>query len=423
MTIFVHAGGDTDDNRVVMYHTTFPEQVPVSMATETESTVFKQLEVSQQTPIFSVNSSYGLNILRNVTDTDGVTGTVTFNEGEFALATGTDAGGSAVLDTRERGRYQSGFPARVGIGVRVPSLPTGDQDAKWGYFDDNNGFGWGVDANGFYIFVLRDGTETKTHRNDWLDPLDGTGASGLTIDLTAGLIFQATFTWYGYGSIQYSFLPISASGKNYMTEMHRIERLSGTGVSILNPNLPIRARVDNNGETSTFGIRVGGRQFSVIGPFAPRQHVTTAVTSFSGPTVTTTPYPVVSVRRRAGNLYDGLAITLGGVDILSDTTLVLRVIAGGTLGGSPSWAIAPLHDTSTTGVEFDTSATSVTGGTCVFGQLIVVNQRERLGFNNDAPLDVILGASGSDVLTVTVEQLSGSSTPAITALWRINEEA
>jgi hypothetical protein len=55
--------------------------------------------------------------------------------------------------------------------------------------------------NGGYI--LSKTTDTEYPRSTWFDPLDGTGPSGYTLDLTRMQMWYIDFSWYGAGSIRW----------------------------------------------------------------------------------------------------------------------------------------------------------------------------------------------------------------------------
>lgn len=222
-------------------------------------TPFNEQYFVQKKAIFSLNSAWGISRLRNDIVTTG-SGAVSENNGEIVVSTGTTASSSVKLQSIERGQYIAGAEAEVGVGIRIPTLPTGSQNAMWGYFDDENGFGFGVDSTDFYTFIRRNGTTTKTYREDWnIDPLDGTGESELNNALQI-IVWQIDFTWYGYGKISY-IANVANTNEQQRFQLHSF--IPSDQNSIVDPNQPITVVVENGETTSDFSIRVGGRQFSI----------------------------------------------------------------------------------------------------------------------------------------------------------------
>lgn len=190
--------------------------------------------------------------MRYTVSTVGTGGSVQETNGEFKLQSGTTANGLAVLSTNQRGQYYAGSMGQAGIGVRIPTLPTGTAFAEWGYTDGNNGFLFGVDATGKYVaYVTGSGVTTKTYQPAWnIDTLDGAGNSGMTIDLAEGHVSQIDFTWYGYGDIEYSYYISNATTfKIEKVPFHRT-KIDGSA-SIADPNQPLTFRVGNGASNTT----------------------------------------------------------------------------------------------------------------------------------------------------------------------------
>lgn len=216
----------------------------------------------------AVQPMWGVSRLRDtVTGSNG--GTVTSDAGgELKLSTDATSNALARLRTRKAGRYRSGDLAELGVMVRFGSDVSGGtagQDAKWGGFTSNNGFGWGVDGQGLYVFRRNGGKINKTHQSDWnRDRLDGNDESGLDLDLSDGTVFHVLYGWYGTRPIRF-FAEVNDPklNLNRLIEVHRT-RVTG-GPSIEDPDLPVSVELDNNGTSSAQDMFVGGRQYTLIG--------------------------------------------------------------------------------------------------------------------------------------------------------------
>ena len=222
----------------------------------TVSSQFNELRVARKFPIVELTSVYGVSVLRDVVTTTG-SGTVTNTSTEYSVSTTASVADSAILESAMRGRYEAGFAGEAGIGVRIPSLPIGDQIARFGLFDSQNGAFFGVTSANTFVAVRRGGVDTVINQSAWnVDKLDGTGPSGATLTLSKGNIFQIVFTWYGYGVIE--FRVVIPDPTTLAQEVITVNRFSPTGqTSFVDPNQPLRAQVNNN-TTAAFSIYLLG---------------------------------------------------------------------------------------------------------------------------------------------------------------------
>lgn len=386
------------------------------------SSQFNELMVSQRTPIVELKSVYGLSDLRDIVETTG-SGTVTNTTVEFQVSVTAGATDSATLDSAERGRYMPGYAGQAGIGVRIPDPPAASQIFRWGLLDDQNGayFGQSV-ANGIFVAIRRAGSDTIIPQTSWnVDPLDGTGPSGITLNLALGNIFQITFTWYGYGVIEFNVVLQNPSTlAQQVVTVHRFKPTNQT--SFADPNLPLRAQIVNAGSAVERSIFVGGRQYSILGKFDPSFRITSERRSA---TVDTTGVPVISFQRKpifpAGSgRSNSVSVTLEGVDIITSLDVYFQIIVGGTL--NTSFADFP---TATTGIpnnetalRVNATATTITGGEVVFQGV----GSSSSGSSRDLATADLLDFELPDDQIVSLVIGSFSGTPAVSAVFRVTEE-
>jgi hypothetical protein len=159
----------------------------------------------------------------------------------------------------------------IGLGVRstrpIDSY-TGDQYVQWGYYDEENGFGFGIDSTGLYVFYRRDGSDTKIYRSNWSnDPMDGTGLSGYDVDPTELMIWQIDYTWYGAGEIAWYLnkrvedFVSPRNNRQLLNVYDPVEDNNFQGPSLLQPDLPFTVEANNGSTTEDVGITVTGRAF------------------------------------------------------------------------------------------------------------------------------------------------------------------
>lgn len=386
------------------------------------SSQFNELMVSQRTPVVELKSVYGLSDLRDIVETTG-SGTVTNTTVEYQVSVTAGATDSATLDSAERGRYMPGYAGQAGIGVRIPDPPAASQIFRWGLLDDQNGayFGQSV-ANGIFVAIRRAGSDTIIPQTSWnVDPLDGTGPSGTTLNLALGNIFHITFTWYGYGVIEFNVVLQNPSTlAQQVVTVHRFKPTNQT--SFADPNLPLRAQIVNAGLAVERSIFVGGRQYSILGKFDPSFRITSERRSA---TVDTTGVPVISFQRKpifpAGSARsNSVSVTLEGVDIITSLDVYYQIIVGGTL--NTPFVDFPTATTripnNETALRVNATATTITGGEVVFQG---VGSSAPGSSRNLATADLLdFELPDDQIVSLVIGSFSG--TPAVSAVFRVTEE-
>lgn len=329
----------------------------------------ESVTASRVTDVYAL-PTYGTTDRRDVVTVTGG-GTVTAADGELSVATSAAANDTAQLDTVDRSAYIPGSQGQVGIGVRVPTLPADDQVGRWGLYDDANGFGWAVDADGAYLFYRSDSTETEIRLEDAnIDPLDGSGPSSRTLDMTDGHVYHIDFVWYGYGAIVWSVMLDRPDGSSRVYPVH-VYNPDGV-LSIEDPNQAIRIDVENGATGGAFDLRVGGRQFSQYRGDVRRQardlhQPVYDVTLSAEPDWT----PLICARRKStvNSRPNSIRSWLVGYSLLASANLETRMTVDDSVTGG-TWGAPTGVDAGETSIETNTSMTSVTPGDVVHRGLL-----------------------------------------------------
>lgn len=386
----------------------------VRVVNDNESQFGESLVVNR-TPIIELNGSYGFSLLRDEQATTG-TGTVTSNgTGEILVSSGATTGSSACLESAEIGRYIPGYGAQLGIGARIENLITGDQEARVGGIGANkqNGFYFGVDSTGVFVARRRDGVvKDKTYQPDWnLDPLDGTGDSGVVLTLTQGNVLQIDFTWYGYGQIRFGVLAV-VDGKQSFIPCHSL-RVDGE-TSVASPNLKVCVEVDNNTTAEDVSVYVGGRQYSIIGNYVPKYRFTG---DFRGDVDTsTTVVPLISFRRKSD--FSDRSIKIEGYDsIVTGEPAVMELRLDPTLTNA-AFDTPTDYTPSETALESDTSATAIDGGLVLWTQLVEAGQNKNTATLSVSEVDLDI-PNGQ---TITLCARTVANTGSLKSCFRMREE-
>lgn len=362
--------------------------------------IFGQINTAEYTPIVERKPLPVISVIRD--DIVGA-GAVSVVNGEIQI----DAtAGLTSLYTRDFGRYLPGLIGLAGIGVRFQNPTSGHYEIGYGNGNGNR-FGLELDEGEWYTFIESGGVRWyRNPRSNWDDPLDGTGASGLTVD-ESQFVLRMPFGWYGYLSINWVIAVSTASGDQLIT----IDTSGGRAgaVTVEQPDLPIFAEATN-------GIMyVGGRQYGVYGRYNPQKRITCS--EIVNKTGVTALAPIVSFRVKNTTQWRGVPISVLNGTVLATADSEYEIIIGGTLTGAVFADFADI-DPNETALQVDTSATAISGGYKAYADLVLGGQ----GSNAGEPRDLLsrLNLPENSIVTLAVRPL-GASTD-VTAILRAEEE-
>jgi len=167
----------------------------------------------------------------------------------------TNGSGSKVTRTTDRYHYY-----QPGVGVLViQTMGMGDSGKngnirKWGLYDDNDGLYWELSGSTLCV-EIRSSTSgvvdsSNVPRSSWNgDKLDGTGISGMVLDLTKENFYWIDFAWLGVGVVRFGVLAPDGS----RAVCHTFQNPNAnTGPYMRTATLPIR--YENYNKSGTAGI-------------------------------------------------------------------------------------------------------------------------------------------------------------------------
>lgn len=388
--------------------------LPVSID-GTNTDAFGRIRVSQPYTLFDSQNRYAADNQFDVATTG--TGTTTFLPNEAAVKMEVTAGGvgSVVRQSYRSMPYQPGKGLLVLATFVMDSSQNVDLTQRVGYFNTQNGvFFQRVD--GVYSFVLRSsstptpGTPSDirtVNQDDWNgDKLDGTGASGLTLDPSKAQILWMDFEWLGVGSVRCGFI---INGEYIVC--HTFNNANDiTSVYMTTAILPVRYEITT---TSAIAASMKAICCSVVSEGGFEQtsidHVARR-TSVLG-TIGSTFLPVVSIR--LGNTTLGSVVLPNRLQVLPTTNQNYEValVKNAELTGA-SWS----NVATDSNVQFDVSASAMANGSIVQTEYVTTsgsggtgNLSAPTGYNWDLQLGVSL-ANVSDTMTVAIRTVSGATT-------------
>lgn len=370
---------------------------------------FGRLRVSQPFTLFDSQNRYAADPAFDTSLTGSGTSTFLPNESAVSLAVTTASGDKVVRQTKRYFPYQPGKSLSL-LSTFVMAAAKANLRQRVGYFDTNNG-----------LFLQRNGTELsfiirtytggsvddtrKVIQSSWNgDPLDGSGASGITLDTTKAQILFADFEWLGVGSVRVGFV---IDGQ-YITA-HTFDNANEvTSVYMQTATLPLRIEIENTAATASSSsmkqicstvLSEGGYEQTSVERVARR---TTTLTGIG-----TTFVPLVSIRLASDSL--GAVVIPKQVRVLpiANGEYEIALIRNATLTG------ASYNTTTFASVDFDVTATAMSGGDIVLNEYATASNQAGVQAQNDLlyNFDMQLGATiagTSDVYTVAIRILSGT---------------
>ena len=376
---------------------------------------FGRLRVSEPYSLFDSQNRYAAD---NQFDTSTVTGGSTTylpNEATVRMDVTTASGAEVVRQSFRSMLYQPG-KGLLALMTFVMNTPKANLRQRVGYFGTQNGLYFELTgaAPGTKAFVMRtyvggsvDNTTRRVEQSAWNgDKLDGTGPSGLTLDLTKPQILWMDFEWLGVGNVRTGFI---INGQYIICHTYQNANVTGNSVYMTTATLPVRYEITNTAETASSSslkqicssvVSEGGLEPTSISHVAQR---TTSLVGFG-----TTLVPLVSIRLASTAL--GAVVLPNAIKVLptSADDFEIQLVKNATLTGASYSAVA-----SDANVEYDVAATAMTGGTITQLDYVASSVLGNVPLNEPGTFnwDTQLGASlagVSDVYTLGVRTITGT---------------
>ena len=357
-----------DNNRqfeVVMLADQYGNRVGPSNPTGTAVDAFGRMRVSNPLTLFDSSHRFADNDLWSEDTTGGGSSTFNADAGLIEMDVGTASGDEVLRETNKVFAYQPGKSLLI-LNTFVFNVAKTNLRQRVGYFGTANGVYLELDDSTL-SFVERSSVtgslvETRIAQADWnIDKLDGTGASGFTLDITKAQIMFTDIEWLGLGTVRMGFV---IDGQFvHCHSFHHANRIDGTYITTA--SLPLRQEITNTGITETAsqskqvcasvmsegGYELRGRQ----------QAVGTAIATPYDLTNADTYYPIISLKLKTSpNRLDAIVIAtaMSIISITNNANCNWRLVAGGaTTAGSFVSAGA------NSAVQYNITGTSFTQGT------------------------------------------------------------
>jgi hypothetical protein len=397
--------------------TSYPQKVSFSSTGNTVSIggtnldAFGRLRVSQPYTLFDSQNRYAADPQFDTSTATGGAATHLSNESSVSMAVTTTSGSEVVRQTFRVFPYQPGKSLLLLATFKMDTAKTNLRQ-RVGYFNTGNGVFLEKNGTGVPRFVVRTSTSGSASdaryvdQTSWNgDKLDGTGTSGITLDLTTTHILFLDFEWLGVGSVRCGFV---INGQFIVCHTFHNSNIQ-TAVYMTTAILPVRYEITNTGTTASSSamkqicssVMSEGGYDSVSAEQVVRR---TAVLA----TISTTFLPLLSMRLNSSRL--GAVILPNRVSVLPTTNQNYEVVLvkNSTLTGA-SYVTGSFNN-----VDYDVTATAMTGGTIVQSDYVTSSAQGRAtlaaptGYNFDLQLGTSL-AGVSDVYTLGIRTVSGAT--------------
>lgn len=395
--------------------------INVNFQGTTGADAFGRLRVSNPLTLFDSKNVGSKGTQFDESTTGSATVSYTANSSQVNLNV-TEASGDKVI--RQSKRVMSYQPGKSLLLLNTFVMHTQTENLRQavGYFDANNGIFFEDTGTGYQIvrrtYTSGSAVDTDVPQASWNgDKLDGTGASGYTLDPTKTNILYMDLEWLGVGAVRVGFV---IDGK-FIVAHTFLNANNLTTVYMTSPNLPIRYEIEVL-DTLAAGTYTLGQICSTCiseGGYAPKaveQMIGTA--SLAGVNLTTagTFYNIATIKIKSGRPY-AVIVPQGFIASAisnSDFEFQLRVNA------TPSTAFS--YTSYSDNVEYDlTGTTTITGGTIVAkaylsGKGVSAGLVNGDGFNFDYQIGQTI-AGASDTLTLCVKGASNGDDAMGTLKW------
>jgi hypothetical protein len=338
----------------------------------------------------------------NQLDTGTATSTFLPNESSILMSVSGN-GDESIRQTKSVFAYQPG-KSLLTMTTFVMTTPTAGLRQRVGYFGSQNGVYFEVDGTTVNLVIRKytggtvDDTTEKVPRSQWNgDKMNGLGGqsniSGVTLDVTKAQIFWCDVEWLGVGSVRCGFV---INGQFIVCHIFHHANILDK-VYMTTASLPVRYELTSTGATGT--MRAICSTVISEGGYSNRSQSRAVGTSLTGKNLSQAAYrPLICIRLKSANIDSIVVPTKFDLYGLQLAAFGYRVILNPTLTDA-SWTST--GDNSS--VEYDLSATALTGGT-------VIDQGIFVGSNKGGTASV----SSSDV---DFSQQLGRTIAGVSDIW------
>jgi len=383
---------------------------------------FGDLRVVELSPIMQISFEYTVTNTEIGTIETTLSGAVTQENAMVKVSSGTTSGATAEWETSNHAKYRAGLgglfrgTAMFTTGVANSEQMLGIADEDGSSASHLNGYGVGYNGTTFSFLRWQNDVLFPVAQSAWDDPMDGTGASGMTLDPTKLNVYFIQFQYLGAGAIT---LWIESDATGLPVKAHTVHYANqNTTPSVHNPNFHMMAHVVSTTSTTDLIMRSASMAYFIEGHSSILELQQPQFSSEKkNKTSVTTETAILTIRNKSiyasKTNYVDLIIELVSASIEASSANNLggvRLVKNATLGGTPSYTDISATDSL---VDIDVAGTTLTGGKELMSfPLAGKNDREVIPLLD---YDIILAPG--DTITIAGES-ANSATISASLLWK-----
>lgn len=387
-----------------------------------EFTSKNRLKISNYETIFYNTFQYGKETdVWDESTTNGGTATHDPSRSGVILAVTNTLGSKVIRQTKNVMPYIPGRASTISFAIRLET-PTPGIRRRFGIWNGTDGAYFEDDGTGtYYCCIANSDGDTPTlervSRANWNgDKLDGNGRSGITANPDAQHLIQIEYEWYGAGRVRFQYV---INGESHT--IHQFDHANRiTSVWSKTPFLPVRCEIENTtgGQVGTsFKLYQGSNSLAsegFTGRIGTLQNIGNSIT---GTTLTNanTYYPLISIRLKSTALQGVVLPRKFQVATIDNTNVFYKILVNATLTGA-SWTDMP---DSNSFVQYDTSATAVSGGNAIDSGFSIAGNSDTITFDPYAKYQLGRSSLGtvSDTLTICAASNNTNKSAICSLTW------
>jgi hypothetical protein len=218
------------------------------------TSAFGDLRTASLVPQVEIHFKYNIN--KYILKTDIVGSGTIVSEDSMGKLSVTASSSSVEVKSCKVAKYYTGQGLLVRFGAFFSNPVTGSKQLA-GFGTTSDGVYIGTIDTDVSVIVIKDGVYDTIPQSSFnVDKLDGTGPSGMTIDITKGNVFQIQFQWHGFGNLKF-FVQEQNTGKYTLFHTYLRTNLH-TSVTVSNPIFSIRGFIENTSNATTLNMYLSG---------------------------------------------------------------------------------------------------------------------------------------------------------------------